>query len=279
MANTYNCIRCGFQTNRKSILINHINKKNKCKKILNTYFIPDDLSNEMSKIPRNLINNDYQCIYCLKNYSCKFNLNRHIKNCSFKDRKNQSILVKYKLCNYVEINKYLSNFYNLTILKYFEENKIYNSFFKPWNINHIDLLTKKLLFISNDKYSDLLRKILENDKNINIIFDKNESYGYIINDHQNIEIINKKKIVIETMKKILNTFELFRNQLENNDKIIDQSLLNKEYNNIYEKYEYFLTNNNVNIRVENIILNLYYDKFKEIQNNALFELNNINIGF
>ena len=40
-----------------------------------------------------------------------------------------------------------------------------------------------------------------------------------------------------------------------------------------------LSNNSVSIKVENIILNLYYEKFQEIQNYALYDICNKNIGF
>lgn len=279
MKNTYICIRCNFKTDRKSILINHLNKKNKCKKLLNIYFLPNNILYEMSKIPISFDNYEHQCKYCLKDFSCKYNLDRHLKKCICKDIKNQNILIKLKILNYIDIKNYINNFSNLTILKYFDKNKIYGSFYKTWNTNHIDLLTKKLLYITNDKYSDLLRKILENDKNINIIYDHNESYGYIINNNQDIEIINKKIIVNETMKKIYNTYELFKTQLEENDKMIDKMILNKEYETIKEKYNLFMNNYNISDKVENIILNIYSDKFIEIQNSALFELNNKNIGY
>jgi hypothetical protein len=279
MRNTYYCIRCNFQTDRKSILLNHLNKKNKCKKLLNIYFIPNNILYEMSKIPFSNNNYEYQCKYCLKDYSCKFNLERHKKNCSLKDKKNQNILIKLEILNYLDIKKYILHFSELTVLKYFDKNKIHNSFYKQWNINHIDLLTKKLLYITNDKYSDLLRKILENDKNINIIYDHRESYGYIINDNHDIEIITIKSIVNETMKKIYNTYELFKTQLEENDKMIDKLLLNKEYEIIKDKYNLFINNNTISEKVENIILNIYSDKFVEIQNRTLFELNNKNLGY
>jgi transcriptional regulator with PAS, ATPase and Fis domain len=280
MTNTYNCIRCSFQTNKKSIMIKHLEKKNKCKKKVGTYFLPDELIYELCLNPINNEYNEFQCKNCLKNYISKYNLNRHSKNCNKNCNKNKSnLLVKYKLFTYLDIKKYVNDFYNLTILKYFEENKIYNSFKKPWNLSHIDLLTKKLLYISNDKYSDLLRKILENDKNINIIYDKNENYGYIINDINEIELINKKTIVNKTIEKILHTFTIFKKDLEENNKIIDINLLYKEHEIIKDKYNLFLNSEIIRTKVETIILNLYNEKFHEIQENALYELNNKNLGF
>ena len=76
----------------------------------------------MSNIPINLINNDFQCKYCLKNYSYNYNLNRHLKQCKLKE-KNDNLLNKFQLYNNIKIKKYINNFYNLTIFKYFEENK------------------------------------------------------------------------------------------------------------------------------------------------------------
>ena len=81
------------------------------------------------------------------------------------------------------------------------------------------------------------------------------------------------------MKKIYNTYELFKTQLEENDKMIDKLLLNKEYEIIKDKYNLFINNNTISEKVENIILNIYSDKFVEIQNSTLFELNNKNLGY
>ena len=80
------------------------------------------------------------------------------------------------------------------------------------------------------------------------------------------------------MKKIINTFSIFKNYLDD-DKIIDKFLLIKENDIINDKYNSFLTNNIVSMKVENIILNLYYEKFQEIQNSALYDICNKNIGF
>ena len=80
------------------------------------------------------------------------------------------------------------------------------------------------------------------------------------------------------MKKIVNTFNIFKDQLDDNDKIIDKNLLYKENDIIDDKYNLYLTNNIVSSKVENIILNLYYEKFQEIQNYALYDINK-NVGF
>ena len=106
MTYTYQCIRCSFKTNRKSIIINHLNKKNKCEKNLNVYFLPNDIIYEMSIIPIELIDNNYQCKYCLKNFSCNYNLNRHIKNYKFKNKKIDKILKKFNIYNQIDIKIY-----------------------------------------------------------------------------------------------------------------------------------------------------------------------------
>ena len=282
MENVYTCIRCSFQTNKRSIILKHLEKKYKCKKKINIYFLPNDLLNEISLYSyyineNNENKNDFQCKNCLKIFLSKFNLNRHEKTC-ISNNKKKNLLIQYKLYTYFEIKKYLTDFYKLTTNKYLNENKLIVSFYKEWNLNHIDLLTKKLLYISNDKYTDLLRKILDNDKNLNVIYDKNENHGYVMNNLNQLELVDKNKIVSQTIQKILFIFELFKNELEENNTIIDKKILFKESIIIDDKYTLYLSNEFVKTKVENIILNIYNERYIEMQLNAYNELNK-NIGF
>ncbi len=273
MENIYFCYRCKFNTNKRSTIINHFTKKKLCIKRLTTYFIPNDILFEMSKIPcitndDNISNN--QCKCCLKYFSCNYNLDRHYKKC-FEKYKKQNILVKYNLFTYIDIKKYITFFHENISLLYFDKNKKYTSFYEEWDINHIDLLMKKLLYMSSDKYSDLLRKILDNDKNLNIIYDSNELYGYILNNN-NIEVISTKYIVDKTMKKIYNIYNQIESDLYENDKLIDKIELNKEHNIIQHKYSLYMNNNIIYDKVKNLILTIYSEKFIEIQKSTIYKL-------
>jgi len=102
----YLCHRCGYNTNKKSNINQHLNRKKICKPILSDISIDDikdyyNLENSVtSKITlnnsnflncpsKNLkkthINHDNkQCSYCCKGFSRIDNLNRHLKTCKMK---------------------------------------------------------------------------------------------------------------------------------------------------------------------------------------------------
>ena len=277
----YQCFRCNYKTNRKSIIKQHINKKNKCIKNINYYFIPDDIINTCSLLiqSKNNNHNNFICGNCHKHFSSNYNLQRHYKKCIENNKKNKELLNKYKLSNNEHLNEYIKEICNLSISQYFNKPIFINSFYQNWNTNNIDILSKKLLFISNDKYSDILRKILEDNKNINVLFNKNEEYGYVINNKFEIEIIHKNKLVEETMRKIYKLLKQFKDELKEKDKSFDQVLISKEDEIIYDKYLLFQKSKDIYHKVQTIILNIYHEKFIQNQNTILYILLNKNIGF
>ena len=99
-----------------------------------------------------------------------------------------------------------------------------------------------------------------------------------MNNLNQLELVDKNKIVSQTIQKILFIFELFKNELEENNTIIDKKLLFKESIIIDDKYTLYLSNEFVKKKVENIILNIYNERYIEMQLNAYNELNK-NIGF
>ena len=102
----YLCHRCGYNTNKKSNINQHLNRKKICKPILSDISI-EDIKNHYnletsvtSKITSNNSNlgtnkklkntekniNNNQCFYCCKNFSRIDNLNRHLKMCKIKKK-------------------------------------------------------------------------------------------------------------------------------------------------------------------------------------------------
>ena len=95
----YKCIRCGYETNHKSKMTSHLNRKTVCKPLLNDiilddykemilncnpHFIPQksSLMNDLSDEEDNI------CEFCEKKYSSKKNLWRHLKyNCKKRKRR------------------------------------------------------------------------------------------------------------------------------------------------------------------------------------------------
>jgi len=93
----YICNRCGYQTNFKSSLVNHLNRKNICSPTLEDvsieyikkhygFEIPQNttlLPQNTTLLPQN-ITNQHQCKFCNKVLSRYDSLNRHLKTCKKK---------------------------------------------------------------------------------------------------------------------------------------------------------------------------------------------------
>ena len=279
MSDKYICYRCFYETNRKSVIKQHLSKKNKCTKNINYYFIQNDILEQASLMIHN--DNKFICNFCYKYFSNKYNLDRHQEKC--RKNKNNNLYVdifsKYKFQNELSLKDIIYKFSQYSYQNYFKKNIILQSFDKNWCLNHIDLLTKKLLFLSSEKYSDLLIKILENERNINALFDKNETYGYILNSSGHFELISKKIFLDRLLKKLYNILKEFKINLQENDKHIDSLSIKKEDDVIDNKYVYFFRNKELYHRVYQFVFNLYHQKFLEAQNYTLYKLNNNNIGY
>jgi hypothetical protein len=277
MDNKYICYRCFYETNRKSVITQHLSKKNQCIKNINYYFIHNDILKQSSLMIHN--DNEYMCKYCYKYFSKKYNLDRHYEKCKKNKHKCIDIFSKYKFQNDLTVKEVIEKFSVYSLKHYFQKNIIIQPFEKNWCLNHIDLLTKKLLFLSSEKYSDLLIKILENEKNINAVFDKNENMGYILNYSGQFEVISKKIFLEKLLKKLYIILKEFKITLQENDKHIDNVSLKKEDEVIDNKYIYFFRSKELYHRVYHFVFNLYHQKFLETQNNTLYKLNNNNIGY
>ena len=78
------------------------------------------------------------------------------------------------------------------------------SFDKSWDISDIDTLSKKLEILCSDVvYTKLLKKILENKNNLNVIYDKKNNIGFVYkNENEKYIDMDINDIVDTSMKKL-----------------------------------------------------------------------------
>jgi len=241
--NIYDCYRCGFHSNRKSTMKNHLNKIKKCKRIIDSFKYSDEECYELSLINKNKHTTErIPCELCKKTFSTKYNLDKH--NCNSNTSNSKSIkssndlvksndlidsndlvdsddLVKSNdsnnkvdMTNQKEIKKedekiqnIQHNIINNNTTNIIFINNIHNktpiAFNREWTTDHIDIHIKQLLYLTDYKYTKLLTKILEEDSNLNVILDKKEKTGYVYDENKKSYIDMNKSDIISESMKKL----------------------------------------------------------------------------
>lgn len=267
-------------------MIRHIKNKKKCEKTLfsmeyskdqililsllptNT-ILPDEvkdfknlslLDNNKDNLINVIINNTgkkslKKCIYCDKVFDNNIDLRKHILiNCFMdelkKDNKNQ-INITNSNNNNITNNIPINITQNITL-----EIKSPISFNKDWDLKKMSEDDKMALLHSMKMYTNFLRKILENDENLNVIIDNETTYVY---ENEKYIKMNLPDLLDKTMFKInkqLNDINC------NNEEMIEESLyLSKKH--IKEKFDKYKSDNQIKNKVNQLLSNIYEDKKDE----------------
>jgi len=241
----YKCLKCDYISKQKIDMIRHFNKKIKCninsnfeineEEIYNKSLIKHNIYNDLGII-FNIEDKRFKCNNCNKIFQNKSNLNRHINNKSC------------KLIN--DINNTINK--NIKCLIGFDED---------WNINNISKEIKEQILLSESKFTNMLKYILNFDENLNVIIkDKKIALVYKIKEN-NYEIINIKYVFEITMNKIYNYLITFYNELLN-EKNIDENIIYS----INSKYNTYLKNSLTKMDVNNCLYNIFNDnKIKSLK--------------
>ena len=136
------------------------------------------------------------------------------------------------------------------------------SFNEEWDVSKILIDRGTSILISNFMYTDLLKEILNNELNLNVILgDKNKEIGFVYTDEVNKYIKMKiTDIVDSTMNKLNSHLLKFIN--ERNDSVI-KIFLDQLKVMIDEKLDKYNNNNTINCSVKNIISDIYEQKKDE----------------
>ena len=154
----------------------------------------------------------------------------------------------------ITVNQQFNNF-NIINMKY------PNGFDKDWDLSQISD-DKKLFLINccNTKYSELLKFILQNDDNLNVIIENETDTGIVYkNDKEKYIHLNKSDIIDQSLMKLNNQLnELCKEiSVKNNDieKGKYESLkINKKY------IDYTTNNNNIKSGVQDLLSNIFNEK-------------------
>ena len=134
------------------------------------------------------------------------------------------------------------------------------SFDQEWDTKHIDMYLKQLLLLTDNKYTELLKQILENKNNLNVILDKNSNMGYVYDSDNNYKNMEKDEIVNLSMKKLHDELNKIKDEVIQHSKIpID---IENQCNIIESKYKEFINDKNIKNSVNGCISDIF-DKRKE----------------
>lgn len=169
----YICPNCLKKFDHKSSFKRHINRKFKCKKKNENKNekINHPLENENGiNIPNMECLDDNRCEFCLKDYSTKFNLNKHLKKCKLKID--------------IDMKEELFQLLKLDLNKDLEKQNLY----LKYQINKLqkELNNERTTNITNNNYTNINNTNCNN-KTINILaYDKTDLSHITDKDYENI---------------------------------------------------------------------------------------------
>lgn len=216
-----------------------------------------------------------KCMFCSVEYSRIFDLKRHVKgsckNILIDVNKNLSKIVKNE--SNIEDKTYIQNniinninaqqINNITINVYNDNNTnktVIVPFDQKWDVSNFDDNQKLLMLLQDIKFSNTLEKILENEKNQNVIIDKNNNSGLVYkNEDDKFTNMKTNDIIDKAMYKIYNHLLDFYTEMKN--KKYNYSNLHEQKKNIEKKYEDY-KNETTKGFVKNILIDIF-DKNKE----------------
>ena len=203
---------------------------------------------------------EFICPICCRIFSRKYNLNRHQQKCS-----NSKLSQKFE--ENIILNNNTTNNYN-TINNNYNKNLFVNFNLEPfdneWDVSKITKFTKHSILLSKIMYSNLLKTILENEKNLNVLIEKDTNTGLVYkNNVDKFITMNIKDIIEQSMEKLNKHLNDFYKESVNDDEfVIMNKIFENQKINIDNKYLDFKNNINIQSKVQEFITDIF-DKKKD----------------
>ena len=252
-----------YHNNVHSIDINELNH------LSNSNIITEnklELFYELDYIKNNKIRT---CKYCYNEFTTINDIKKHvITQCFYqellkrnKQNSEQKNTVILDSCNIIDNS---TNNTNCNITN--NSNNNYNLYFnlpipfdEDWDISEISKSDKDGIMISQYVFSKLLNEILKNEKNSNVIIDKDNETGMVYIDHTNKYIEMKgKDIIMKTMEKL---YDHLHEIIENNK---DSTKTVKEFSKdfIHDKFNKYCKDKETKKAIDEVIYESYDNNLK-----------------
>jgi hypothetical protein len=244
---------------------------------------------------------DSKCIYCDNIYANQYSLKRHMNNfCKKKNKPVNTQVIENNIEHQTIENKTIENNIENQIIEnnidkniennietqnnYISNNQTNNlniniislpiGFEKDWDTEHINKYLKELIVVSDNKYTSLLTKILDNKTNLNVILDKELDNGYIFSDNE-YKNIEKQEIVDKSMEKLNKELNRMLGEILDSDEIFCMKSIESQKTLINDKYSEYTKNSSIQKIVQKYIIDIY-DATKNVANDYLIEYKKIN---
>lgn len=259
----YECKRCLHITKQKIEIVRHLNRKNKCiiinveaLKYSDTEILDLSTKKMFDKDDSNLnekdINDKLICNYCNATFHNKSNLNRHINN--------KKCFEKYT--NITNHNNTLNQQNNIININF----NLVKSFDEDWDVSKIDKTLRDMLVLSNIQYTKTLEHILDNENNLNVVLDDDSNSGIVYkNELERFQPMTVTDIIDKSMDKLYKQLKVFYNDFSDkkDEYLLDEHFLNRVKDLTDKKYSDYKTNKDINLRVKELITNIYNSKKNE----------------
>lgn len=296
----YTCQRCEFLCKQREVMRRHLDKKKKCvikdteNKLTETELYNMSLEKKNCYTVLSTEVKPNYCVKCDKQFSRKFCYERHLKNnkclntddtesvSNDDDEKNViNNILNGNVTNITNptattsttINNPIINInFNINSLKGFDE---------KWDVSKIDKYQMAGLLLSNNKFSNTLEKILENNNNLNVIMNTDSGIIYK-SENDKYEPISKNELFKQTMDKLYDHLKEFYEEVSADKDNEKKYFLNDEMKKININYErYYYKMKDFRNKADEA-LNYFYNKVKEDAEKKFIDKNEEkirNIGF
>ena len=234
----YSCFRCNnYITDRKSNMKNHLERKKKCDKSINSY----------SLVEEEIINKS------LKKY------NQHNEEENLKANVSSNNINNNSYHTNIIVNSNIENL-NINLIKPLP-------FDKEWNLDNLDYKDKKDIITTKSIFTILLENILKNDLNLNVVIENDSNSGLVyINDNEKYVKMDNIDILEKSMEKLYNHVNDIIELLKNNTQEEIIEILNKSSQQKYNNYK-------ENITLKKRVNELLYDIFLLSKDKAVDVMN------